>query len=160
MKNKAMTVAVFLAVVVAAFMAGRPDGISGAVAGVASQVSSVAGAVWGFLGSDAKTEWMGFARFCSWVILVVGVVWGLIGTICVYVDKDPFPSLVVNILETADTSLPVWAAICIPVVAPFEGAARLVCGVVGTTIVVVFGTAGSLLAFDLKRLVRRKKGTT
>lgn len=152
MKSKTMMVAVFLAMVVAAYMAGSPDNdISGAAGIAASQVSSVSGAVWEFLGSEARTGWMGLARFCSWLALIVAVVWGVIGIVCVYAEKDPFPSLIVGILETADPSLPVWTAICIPVIAPFEGVARLICGMIG----IIGGAVKKLMTFNLKRLIRR-----
>lgn len=154
MKNKAMSAAVFLAVVVAAFMAGRPDGISGVAGIAASQVSSVSGAVWGFLGEE-RTGWMDFARFCSWMILIICGVWGLIGIVCVYLDKDPFPSLVRHILDTTDSSLPVWAVICIPLTVPLEGVARLTCCVIGTIATTACAAVKGLMTFDLKRLIRR-----
>lgn len=113
-----------------------------------SQVLPVAKAVWGFLGSKAETEWVEYARFGSWAILVVGVIWGVIGAAAVYGDKLSFPSLAGRILRFNPSALPIWVVVCIAAVAPFEGVARLVCG--------AFGAVRGLVTFDLKRLVRRK----
>ena len=138
MKGRAMRIVVFFAVVGLAFMAGRPDSdISGMAERTMSQVSSVSGVVWGFLVSRGETGWMCLAQLCSWMALVAGLAWGVIGAVEVH-SKAPFPSLVGCVWKASDSSLPVWAIVCILFFAPVEGVARL---------------ASGLITFDLKRLL-------
>lgn len=138
MKGRAMRTVVFFAMVGLAFMAGGPDSdISGMAERTVSQVSSVSGVVWGFLVSREETGWMCLAQLYSWLALIIGLIWGIIGAVGVHF-KDPIPSLVVHIWKASDSSLPIWAIVCILFLAPVEGGARLVSG---------------LITFDLKRLL-------
>ncbi len=147
-----------LAVGVAAFKAGASD------EGISVAVLPVVDAAWGFLRHVPEDESMWCVFAAIWCSLLLCVAWGVGGLMaqipectnpecsnCLRIRRRGFPSLIKAIARKTDPFLPIWAGICILAVAPLEGLARLIYGVLST----MFFVVKTLFTFDLKRLVRR-----